>query len=204
MFVLSPRSTSRSPRVGTVLSTVVLGLFFASAGAVDLPLTRVDSVSPAGAKAGSEFEVTLTGADLDGAETVWASHPGITGKLVKDKVFSIKVDAGVPEGVYDLRVQGNHGISNPKGFVVDRHEVLRKAGECTVAKPMDLPIGSAVFGTVAAASRDHYRVELKKGKRMTIRCLSKEVDSKLTPVFFCLGRGREEVGFKRASPLDEF
>ena len=195
MFVLSPRSTSRSPRVGTVLSTVVLGLFFASAGAVDLPLTRVDSVSPAGSKAGSEFEVTLTGADLDGAETVWASHPGITGKLVKDKVFSIKVDAGVPEGVYDLRVQGNHGISNPKGFVVDRHEVLRKAGECTVAKPMDLPIGSAVFGTVAAASRDHYRVELKKGKRMTIRCLSKEVDSKLTPVFSVL----DEAGRKLVS-----
>jgi hypothetical protein len=79
--------------------------------------------------------------------------------------------------------------------VVDRHEVLRKAGECTVAKPMDLPIGSAVFGTVAAASRDHYRVELKKGKRMTIRCLSKEVDSKLTPVFSVL----DEAGRKLVS-----
>ena len=167
---------------------------------MDLPLTRVDSVVPSGGKPGSEIEVTLAGTDLDGAEVVWASHPGITGRLVKDKVFAVKVDAGVPEGVYDLRVTGNHGVSNPKGFVVDRHEVLRKSGECSVAKPMDLPVGSAVFGAVAAASRDHYRVELKKGKRMSIRCLAKELDSKLTPVFSVLDEaGRKLVSNGRKS-----
>lgn len=173
-----------------------------TAGAVDLPLTRLDSVFPAGSKPGGEIEVTLAGVDLDGAETVWASHPGITGKLVKDKVFAVKVESGVPEGVYDLRIPGNNGVSNPKGFVVDRHDVLRKSGECTVAKPMDLPVGSAVFGTVAAASRDHYRVELKKGKRMTIRCLAKEIDSKLSPVFSVLDEsGRKLVSNGRRAAL---
>lgn len=202
MLVLSPRSTSRSPRAGTVLLTVVLVLFSATLGAADLPLTRVDSIFPAGGKPGGEIEVTLTGVDLDGAETVWSSHPGITGKLVKDKVFSLKVEAGVPEGVYDVRVPGNHGVSNPKGFVVDRHEVLRKAGECSVAKPMDLPLGSAVFGTVTAASRDHYRVELAKGKRMTIRCMAKELDSKLNPVFSVLDEsGRKLVSNGRRSSV---
>jgi hypothetical protein len=202
MLVLSPRSTLRSPSVGIVLSTVVMGFFFVTAGAVDLPLTRLDSVFPAGSKPGGEVEVTLAGADLDGADTVWASHPGITGKLVKDKVFAVKVESGVPEGVYDLRIPGNNGVSNPKGFVVDRHDVLRKSGECTVAKPMDLPVGSAVFGAVAAASRDHYRVELKKGKRMTIRCLAKEIDSKLNPVFSVLDEsGRKLVSNGRRAAL---
>ena len=205
MRSISPRSPLGAPRVGAAVSAVVLGTLLTaiSVCAVDLPLTRLDSVFPAGGKPGAEVEVVLAGSDLEGVETVWASHPGITGKSIKDKVFSIKVDAGVPEGIYDVRVPGNHGISNPKGFVVDRHEVIRKAGECSLAKPMDLPVGSAVFGTVAAAARDHYRVELKKGKRFTVKCLARELDSKLTPVFSILDEaGRKIVSNGRRTAVD--
>ena len=60
-----------------------MGFFFVTAGAVDLPLTRLDSVFPAGSKPGGEIEVTLAGVDLDGAETVWASHPGLLGSWSK-------------------------------------------------------------------------------------------------------------------------
>ncbi len=44
------------------------------------PVTQLTSVYPFGGKLGSTFEVTITGTDLDDAEQLVFSHPGITAK----------------------------------------------------------------------------------------------------------------------------
>jgi hypothetical protein len=151
--------------------------------AADLPLTRFDSVAPAAAHIGAEVEVQAAGVDLEGVDAAWFSHPGLSAKLVKEKVFGVKVEAGVPEGVYDMRLVGNNGVSNPRAIYVGRNPAVPKAGECSREKPMDLPPNGAVHGATVAGGRDHFRFQARKGQRLTVRCLARELDSRLTPVF---------------------
>ncbi len=174
-------------------SMVACAGFAFYAQAADLPLTRLESVSPAGAASGAEADMTVAGTDLEGLDTLWFSHPGISAAFVKEKNFKVKVSADVPEGVYDVRAVGNNGASNPRAFVVDRTATVLKTGECSLAKPMDLSAPAAVFGSVAATGRDHYRVNVKRGERLTIRCMAREIDSKLSPVVTVLGQDGRKV-----------
>src|SRR5882724_7718414 len=87
------------------------------AWAVELPVIRLDTVFPPGGKAGSEVDVAITGADLDEAKELHFSNPGITAKP-KDKRFAVKIAPNVRPGIYDVRVAGLLGISNPRAFVV--------------------------------------------------------------------------------------
>jgi hypothetical protein len=180
-----------------------LWVSLAGSHAVDLPLTRLDSVSPAGAHIGAEIEVQVAGADLEGVDAAWFSHPGLSAKLSKEKVFTIKSDAGVPEGVYDLRLIGNHGVSNPRAIYVGQVPPVAKSGECSLEKPMDFPKQGAVHATVTAGGRDHYRFEARKGQRLTVRCQARELDSKMVPVFSVLEpSGRRLRGNERRPSID--
>ncbi len=170
----------------------------------DLPLTRLDSLVPAGTKPGAEVEVTLTGVDLDGVEGAWFSHPGLSARLVKEKVFAVRAEAGVPEGVYDMRIFGTHGVSNARAFVVDRLVTVPKAGECSLTKPMDLPVGTAVQGVSVAGGRDYYRFQAKKDQRLTVRCQTREVDSRMIPVFAVLEEGGRKLAGNERRPFLEF
>lgn len=168
--------------------------------AADLPLTRLDSVSPAAANPGKEVDLTVAGADFEGVDTLWFSHPGISAVFLKDKTFKAKVSPEVPEGIYDVRAVGSNGASNPRGFVVDRVSTAAKTGECSFVKPMDIAASQAVFGIVAAAGRDHYRLTARQGERFTIRCLARELDSKMNPIVTVLDPSGREIatGDRRA------
>src|SRR5439155_16023967 len=79
-----------------------------------LPLARLLTVFPPGGKVGSQFEVTLTGADLDEASELHFSHAGITGKQKaagtnaspEPNKFVVTIATNVAPGVYDVRVAG--------------------------------------------------------------------------------------------------
>ncbi len=159
-----------------------LFLFANTLLAADLPLTKLDSLSPPAFIPGNEIEVELSGTDLDGVESLWFSDPGITAKWLREKRFSIAVAPSVAEGVYDARAVGLHGASNPKGILVQRISAVKKTGDCSVTKPMPVTLGSAVYGNAVAATKDHYRFEAKENQRLTIRCIARDLDSKLVPM----------------------
>lgn len=114
-----------------------------------LPLPRLDIISPPGAKMGTSLpEVTLTGTDLEDADKLIFSHPGLTatvfvppepkepkvdpknpppkknppamkkGGPVTTVKFTVNVAANVPPGQYDVRTVNKYGVSNPRTFVV--------------------------------------------------------------------------------------
>ena len=172
-------------------------------GAVDLPLVRLDSVAPAAARTGAELEVQITGADLEGVDAAWFSHPGITAKLLKEKVFSIKAEPGVAEGVYDMRLVGTHGVSNPRAIYVGSGATVLKTGECSKDKPMEIAANTAVHGVAVAGGRDHFRFNARKGQRLTVRCQARELDSRMSPVFTVLdSSGRKLRGNERRPVID--
>src|SRR5438309_5686966 len=74
-----------------------------------LPLARLLTVFPPGGKVGSQFEVLLTGADLDEANQLHFSHTGITAKqklaetngLPEPNKFFVTIATNVQPGVYE-------------------------------------------------------------------------------------------------------
>ncbi len=186
------------------VALVWAGAFVCEVRAVDLPLTRFDSIAPAAARAGAELEVQITGADLEGVDAAWFSHPGISAKFVKDKVFSIRAEPSVPEGLYDMRLVGANGVSNPRAVYVSPGVTVLKTGECSKEKPMEITAGTAVHGVAAAGGRDHYRFSARKGQRLTVRCQARELDSRMLPVFVVLDAGGRKLRGNERRPFFDF
>jgi hypothetical protein len=181
-----------------VSAIVLLGESFAA----ELPVIRLDTVFPPGGKTGSEVEVAVTGADLDGANGLLFSHPGITAQP-KDKRFTIKVAPEVPPGIYDVRVAGLLGVSNPRAFVVGN------LPEIATTKPHDkpdaaveLPLDSVFSGSATAAASDYFKFTAKQGQRLIFECAAAEIDSRLSPVLAVLDASGRELEISRGDLLD--
>ena len=182
-----------------VVPLATFGLMAAGAMAplwcqAQLPQARVSSLHPAGGQAGQPVEINVAGTDLDEATGLVFNHPGITAvpktQMVDGKpqpianAFVITIAGDVPPGVYDLRVKGLFGISNPRTFtVVDRKAVAETEPNNTPDKAAAAELNSLIFGRSDAASDvDWYKLTLPAGKRVVIEARAGRVDSRMEPV----------------------
>src|SRR5262245_21440707 len=162
-----------------------------------LPAPRLLSVMPAGARAGSTVEITLTGQDIEEAEALFCSQPGVQAELIdkgtaagtdpKKPVpitvkFKVTVPPDTPLGIHDLRLISKWGISNPRAFVVgDLNEVLEKESNNDVAEAQRVELNSTVNGVIASPTDvDYFAFTGKKGQRVVVSCLTSSIDSRLS------------------------
>lgn len=179
----------RTPWVWLVLAVAIT----ASAKA-QLPAPRLTGFFPAGGKAGTQFDLTLTAiADLEGARELRFDHPGITAlpklQMVEGQpdaqpvanTFVVTVAADVPPGLYEVSVWGTYGLSNPRLFEVgDRAEVSEVEPNNAPATATVVAEGSLINGRIQEARDiDWYRVALKQGQRLLARLWAARLDSRL-------------------------
>jgi len=172
-----------------------------------LPQARLSSVIPPGGKIGTDVEITASGADLDEASGLRFSHPGITAKLktAQPAVFTATIGKDVPAGVYDCRVIGRFGISNPRAFAVgDENEVIAKPGITSPATALDAAMGSVITGTIDNNTSAHFKLTLKAGQRVLISCAAREIDSPLEPVMVVADSAGKELEHARRAALIDF
>jgi hypothetical protein len=181
-------------------SLVLLG----HARGVELPAIRLDTIFPPGGKAGSEVEVGITGSDLDEANALHFSHPGISGEA-KEKRFVVKVAPEVPPGIYDVRVSGLLGVSNPRAFAIG------SLPEASNIKPgnkpeaaVEFPVDSVFSGISTAAAADYFKFTAKQGQRLFIECATAEIDSRMRPVLAVLDASGRELEISHRSDLLDF
>src|SRR5438477_10915367 len=177
-----------------------------------LPLTRLFTVFPPGGQDGTTFEVAVTGADLDETNQLHFSHTNITAtQKLSEKTgepdpnrFQVTIGAQVPPGSYEARVLGRFGASNPRGFVVgDLAEITSPTTNHTVESATEVAVGTVVNGRADANAVDYYQFSAKKGQRVLVECLSKDIDSRLddTLILYDAG-GRELERQRRGGQLD--
>src|SRR5712675_1357877 len=155
-----------------------------------LPQARLNSIIPPGGKIGTDVDVTAAGADLDEPSGLRFSHPGIVAKLktASPAVFTVTIGKDVPAGVYECRVIGRFGISNPRAFAVgDQNEIIAKPGITSPATALDAAVGSVITGTIDNNTSAHFKVAMKAGQRVLISCAAREIDSPLEPVMVLVG-----------------
>jgi hypothetical protein len=146
-----------------------------------LPVPRLNSIFPCGAKQGTTVEATVAGGDLDKASGLYFSHPGITAQPAGGNKFNITVGKDVPVGQYDVRVAAPLGVSNFRAFVVsDWSEVVEKEpnNELGLAQRVTLPV--VINGRIDTPTDvDHFVFAAKKGQRIIINCWAWRIDSQL-------------------------
>ncbi|MFT5526298.1 MAG: hypothetical protein ACI9HK_004272, partial [Pirellulaceae bacterium] len=94
--------------------------------------------------------------------------------------FVVTVAGDVPTGIYEARLLGYFGASNPRSFAVGNlEELLDDGSNKSSDKAREVTIGSVVSGIVDAGSRDYFKVVMKKDERVLVDCLSQRIDSQL-------------------------
>jgi hypothetical protein len=160
----------------------LLGLLLtASAARADLPSPRFDRLTPLGAAAGRSVEVEVVGNDIDEVKALLFDHPGLKAEFLKDRRFKLTVEAGVPEGTYDVRLVGKYGVSNPRLFQVSHGltDVAEKEPNDDAATAQPVAVNSAVNGSSDNNREDVFKVALKAGQRIVVECQAQKLDSPL-------------------------
>ena len=168
-----------------------------------LPSARLLTITPAGAKAGSTVELTVTGQDLVGATELRFSQPGITATNKGTNLFQVTIAKQVPPGIYDAMVIGKFGASNPRAFAVGVLPEITK-GKNNGDSPQTVAIESTINGRTEASAVDYYSFQAKKGRRVLVRCDTREIDSKLEPVLELLDTAGREVSRSRTGGLVDY
>ncbi len=165
------------------ISTALLAFYFAQPAHAELPSIRFDRIAPLGATAGTTIDVEIAGADIEGVESLWFDHPGLSAEPIKDKArnFKITAAADVPPGTYDVRLVGRWGVSNPRLFAVANGltDVAEVEPNNDLTQAQSVAINSAVGGMSDGNGQDLFRFTAKAGQRIVIDCQAGVLDSNL-------------------------
>jgi len=183
----------------------------AAAQSVGLPAPRLLTLMPMGGRAGTEFEVTIGGDFIDGADHLVFSDPRISavarrtdeGLPIAEK-FAVTIDRSCPVGIYEARVVTRLGLSSSRAFSVGTlPEVVRTLPNTAAADAMELKVDSVCNAAVTARSVDHYAFDARRGRRIIVDCAAKGIDSKLAPVVIIAdAAGSDLMVERRGGALD--
>lgn len=177
---------------GRSLLAFALALLAVGPVLAQLPQARITSVFPPGAQRGATVDVVVGGgSDLDELDAMIFSHPEITATQKRDaggnpvaSTFTVTVGGNVPAGLYDVRVRGLFGISNPRIFRVDSLPEIAET-EPNNAAPQATPVSleSIVSGRANGATDvDFFRFPVKAGQTFVIRSEAARLDSPMQPL----------------------
>jgi hypothetical protein len=177
---------------GRSLLAFAAALLAISTAQAQLPQARITSVFPPGAQRGTTLDVVVGGgSDLDELDSMTFSHPEITATPKRDasgnpvaSTFTVTVGANVPAGLYDVRVRGLFGISNPRIFRVD---TLPEAPEVepnnSAAQATPVTLESIVSARANGATDvDFFSIPVKAGQTFVIRAQAARLDSPMQPL----------------------
>src|SRR5262245_25554801 len=198
--------SGKPPRAGMAAVFLAVGLLGTGSARAqqpdsNLPLPRLNTVFPAGARAGTAAEVTFTGTDLDEPDRLVFNHPGIKAEPIEGKgppppppdprrpgrprlavtQFKVTTAANVPPGFYDVRFVNRWGVSNPRTFVIgDLPEVVEKEPNNDTDQAQRIELNTTVNGNMASPTDvDYFVFSGKKGQRVVFSCLASSIDSRL-------------------------
>ncbi len=150
----------------------------------ETPEAVLQSVFPAGVRAGTSVAVTIEGTALEGLRALRSTAPGFAAKKIDGNRFEISVAESTPPGIYDLRAATASGLSNPRSFVVSgRGEQLEGDANDTLETATAVELNTVVNGKLEKPGDvDCFRFSAQAGQRVVIECWAERIDSQLRAV----------------------
>lgn len=198
--------------VSSVVGMIVWFLGTSSlAQEVCLPSPRLLTMMPMGGQAGTSFDVTITGENVDGVSELLFSDPKITAKpklsdagKPEANTFVVTIAADAPQGVHDARVLSRLGVSSSRAFSVSGlPQVTRVKPNPSIDTALELKSNSICNAATSPRAVDFYAFQGAKGKRFVVECAARGIDSKLSPVLIIADeKGRDVLADRRSGLLD--
>ena len=171
---------------------LLVHVLMASNAVAQLPHGKLDWIYPPGGQVGTELDVTIGGADVDIAERIVFSHPGITAVQKRtvatefeaarpvEHQFRLVIAESVTPGIYDAWAVGRFGESTPRAFRVGTSVERKESSDhASIEKALQLPMNQVVNGRASPNSSDFYRINLSDGQRVLIQLEAFAIDSQL-------------------------
>ncbi|MCA9069953.1 MAG: serine protease [Planctomycetaceae bacterium] len=178
---------------------------------VCLPAPRLLTLVPMGGEVGTQFEVTVTGSNLDDSRELMFSDSRISakqrldasGKPVPNK-YEVTIADDCPTGVHEARVMTRLGMSSSRIFCVSKlTELVQKKPNTSLTAAMELPVNSICNASTTAQAVDYYTFKANQDQRIVVQCAAKGVDSKLNAVVILAdSQGRDLLVERRGGALD--
>ena len=134
---------------------------------------KLNSTTPPGAQRGTEVTLSLNGARLDDAPEIVFTGPGIKVlKIESVKTNSLKgtilIDKDCPLGEHQLRVRTAGGVSDLRTFWIGAYPNVNEFEPNNErVKAHQVSLGTTINGTAGGEDTDFFRVEAKKGQRIS-------------------------------------
>ena len=166
-------------------------IFEASLATAQLPQPDLQTIFPQGAQIGQTVEVTIGGTDLGEATGLLFSHPGIScGQIPveatefqpeghKPLSYRVSVAPEVPPGLYEVTVRTRLGLTAPRAFAVGTMPEKVHQANNSPETAEELPLNTVMNGHADTSAVDHYKLNLKQGQRVIIRCSAQVIDSRM-------------------------
>lgn len=178
---------------------------------VTMPAPRLLTTMPMGGQAGSTFDVTITGENLDESGDLLFSTPKISAKpklnaegKAEPNKYTVTIAADAPRGVHEARVMSRLGVSSCRAFSVGSlAEVTREKPNTTPETALELKPNSICNAVATKRAVDFYTFQGAQGKRVVVDCATAGIDSKLTAVLIIAdAQGRDLLADRAGGFLD--
>ncbi len=169
---------------------------------------RLNTILPRGVQRGQTHVMMFYGARLSGAQEVFVYDEGVTVEKI-EKVkdvnqlrVTINVAANCRLGEHVVQVRTNDGISDYRSFYVGTMPNVAEAepnNEFETPQVLDLNV--TVNGVIKPEDIDYYRVNLKKGERLSVEVEGIRLGFTVDPYIAVLNQERFEVAVCDDTPL---
>ncbi|MDF1752115.1 MAG: hypothetical protein P1U89_04980 [Verrucomicrobiales bacterium] len=201
------------------LLTAAVFTAFSATLLAQLPVSELHSLNPPVVVSGTTTDISLTGVNLDEADQLLFSDPGISAEpimLPKTEFhlsqrqhanrFKLTIPEVKVEKTVSLRAAGYFGLSTSRPLTIlpaGAKVLSDKAGAAHHKLPTapDLDLNTVAYGTTDAKQTDWWRLSLQKGERILVHCRAERIDSQADAVLAIvdssgleLERNRDAIG----------
>jgi hypothetical protein len=165
------------------------------------------AVSPTGVQRGVETPITLSGGRLKDAQEILFYTPGITVselKVVNDNTVTakLKVAPDCRLGEHALRLRTGSGLSDLRTITVGALPVVaEKEPNSEQAQANPVALNTTVHGDIGSEDVDYFKVEAKKGQRLSAEIEGMRLGRYFDPYIAILDSKRFELAAADDSPL---
>jgi len=169
--------------------------------AQSIPPTRpeIRGIFPHGGERGTDFEITIRGANLQNSSAIRFATPKMNAELLRVEHNSIKarvhLDPTAEPGRHDLRLIAPHGSTIGWFEVGTRTESFEKEpnNDRAHAQPIEFP--ALMNGTIRPGDYDYFKFTARAGETITFDVAAKRFESALDSVLSLLDEKGTELAY---------
>ncbi|MFK7767175.1 MAG: PPC domain-containing protein, partial [Mariniblastus sp.] len=164
-------------------------------------------IYPRGVKCGGEYKLRFTGARLKDAEEILFYDSGVSVleiKAVNANALDVrvKVDEDCRIGEHVAQVRTKNGISDYRSFFIGRlSEVAEAEPNSALDQSQKIEMNVTVTGIVTNEDIDYFRIEGKKGDRVSCEIEALRMGFLFDPAIALLDKNRFELAVSDDTPL---